>query len=262
MEFNFTVRLHSMTKILPLFVYPLGISIILCFSGLLSLRAGKKRIAMFSILLSIIVLWGSSTRVVAEFVLASLEHRYPPLTVEAMPSADAIVVLGGMTRGIVPGTGLTDLDDSVDRLVHGARLFKAGKAPIVILTGGGAEGYQPESEGMQEFLTFMGIPPANMVLESKSRNTWQNGVNTKPILNDLGINKILLVTSASHLRRAQAVFENMGVSVIPAATDYQLIERPASIVDWLPDAAALAMTTKGIKEYLGWWVYSFKQAQP
>ncbi len=253
---------YLLTKLLPLFVYPLGISIILCFSGLHFLRAGNKRIAIFSILFSIIVLWGSSTKVVAEYVLASLEGHYPPLTIEAMPSADAIVVLGGMTRGIVPGTGLTDLDDGVDRLVHAARLFKAGKAPVIILSGGGAESYQPESEAMKEFLTFMGIPSEHLVLESKSRNTWENGINTKRILKDLEMNKILLVTSASHLRRAQAVFKSMGFLVIPAATDYQLVARSASILDWLPDAGALAMTTRGIKEYLGWWVYSFKPAQP
>ena len=196
--------------------------------------------------------------VVAEFVLASLERHYPPVAIKVVPSADAIVILGGVTRGVVPGTGLTDLDGGVDRLVHGARLFKAGKAPVIILSGGNAPGYQPESEAMAEILLFMGIPLHNMLLESESRNTWQNGLNTILILKKQGISKILLVTSAYHMRRAQAVFEGMGVSVIPAATDYQLIERSASMLDWMPRSDALDMTTKGVKEYLGWWVYSFR----
>lgn len=251
---------HLLTKLLPLFVYPLGISIILSLSGLLFLWAGQKRIAVFSILISIMVLWGSSTKVVADFVMTSLERHYPPLAVEAMPTADAIVILGGITRGTVPGIGLTDLDGGVDRLVHGARLFKAGKAPVVILSGGGVPGYQPESEAMAEILSFMGIPLKNMILESKSRNTEQNGLNTKGILDEQGMNTVLLVTSASHLRRAQAVFESMGVSVIPAATDYQIVEGAASILDWLPSPTALAMTTSGIKEYIGWWVFSLKLA--
>ena len=125
--------------------------------------------------------------VVAEFVLASLERHYPPVAIKVVPSADAIVILGGVTRGVVPGTGLTDLDGGVDRLVHGARLFKAGKAPVIILSGGNAPGYQPESEAMAEILLFMGIPLHNMLLESESRNTWQNGLNTIPILKEQGI---------------------------------------------------------------------------
>jgi len=55
------------------------------------------------------------------------------------------------------------------------------------------------------------------------------------------------------MRRAHTVFENLCVSVIPAATDYQLVERSTLVFDWLPNAGTLAMTTKGIKEYLGWW---------
>ncbi len=249
---------YLLTKLLPLFVYPLGLTIILGLFALMLLLIGRKRIALFSILLSITVLWGSSTAKVADSLMASLERNYPPLAVEIMPSADAIVILGGMTRGIVPGTGLTDLDGGVDRLVHGARLWKAGKAPLIILTGGNWEGYQPESEAMAEILLLMGIPESSMLLESESRNTYQNALYTVPLLKKQGISKVLLVTSAFHMRRATAVFEDMGISVIPAATDYQLVERFMSILDWLPQAGALSTTTRGIKEYIGWWVYSFR----
>ncbi len=249
---------HLLTKLLPLFVYPLGLAILLCLFALLFLGARRRRVAVFSLFLSIAVLWSASTSIVADFVIGSLEQQYPPLVVKAMPSAGAIVILGGMTRGMVPGTGLTDLSGGVDRLVHGAQLLKAGKAPLIILTGGSAEGYQPEAEAMADILVLMGIPEKAMLLESKSRNTYQNGLNTVPLLKELGINQILLVTSASHMRRASAVFEGMGISVIPAATDYQVVERFTSILDWLPQASALNTTTRGIKEYIGWWVYSFR----
>ena len=240
---------YLLTKLLPLFVYPLGLALLL-------LAARRKTIAAISILLSIAVLWSSSTSIVADFVIASLEQHYPPHKMEEIPPAAAIVILGGITRGIVPGTGISDLDGGVDRLVHGARLFKAGKAPLIILSGGNAEGYQPESEAMAAILQIMGIPVNAMLLESKSRNTYQNALNTATLLNDRQISRILLVTSAYHMRRAAAVFEGMGISVIPAATDYQMVDRNTSFLDWLPQAVALDTTTKGIKEYLGWWVYS------
>ena len=134
--------------------------------------------------------------------------------------------------------------------------FKAGKAPVIILSGGNAEGYQPESEAMAVIRDLLEIPSKAMILESESRNTYQNGQNTARILKQRDISHILLVTSAFHMHRAKAVFENLGITVIPAATDFQLVERFSSFLDWLPQSSALHTTTKAIKEYLGWWVYS------
>jgi uncharacterized SAM-binding protein YcdF (DUF218 family) len=252
------LKMLLLTKLLPIFVYPIGLTICLVILSLLLQWLGRRKTAVCTALLSILLLWGASTTVVADIVLNSLEKNYPPRTAESMETADAIVVLGGVTRGTVPGIGLTDFDGGVDRVIHAARLFKAGKAPLLILTGGNAAGLQPESEAMAEFAAFMGVSADKMVLESASRNTWQNGANCKRIFEEQGIKKILLVTSAYHIRRAEAVFEHFGVAVIPAATDYQLVEGEATILDWLPSASALDTTTKGIKEYLGWWVFSLQ----
>ena len=207
------------------------------------------------ILMSVALLWASSTQIAAELVLHSLERYYPPLALEEIPTADAIVVLGGVTRGRVPGNGLTDLGGGADRIIHAARLFKARKAPLLLLSGGNAPGYQSEAEAMADILQLMGIPAEKMLLETQSRNTQQNAIYTQKILQRQGIRKVLLVTSASHMRRAVAIFTGIGVSVLPAATDYQLVERAPSILDWLPQAGALEMTTKGINEYIGYWVY-------
>ncbi|MCI5166033.1 MAG: YdcF family protein [Candidatus Electrothrix sp. GM3_4] len=240
---------------MPLFVYPLGMAIMLFLAGFLLLWSGRKRSAGLLIFLSLVLLWSTSTQVAAEFVLHSLERRYPPLSLEEIPTADAIVLLGGVTRGKVPGTGLTDLGGGVDRIVHAAQLFKAEKAPLLVLSGGNDPGYRSEAEDMADILQLMDIPAEKMLLETKSRNTQQNAMYSQEIFRQKGIRKILLVTSASHMRRAEAIFTGIGVSVFPAATDYQLVERAPSILDWLPQAGALEMTTKGIKEYIGYWVY-------
>ena len=249
---------YLLTKLLPLFVYPLGLAITLSAFGLLLVLAGRKKLAKTFILTAIVVLWVSSTAKFADFVMGSLEQSYPPIEIEKIPIADAIVVLGGMTRGTVSGTELSDLDGGIDRLFFGARLFKSGKAPILVLSGGNAEGYQPESEAMAKYLGVLGVPVDAMLLESESRNTYQNGLKTSLILEKHGVNRILLVTSAYHMRRAKAVFEQFGIKVVVAATDYQVVERYPSILDWLPQAAALDRTTKGIKEYIGWWVYQWR----
>ncbi len=246
---------YLLTKLLPIPVYPLGMGIGLIFASFVLLRGSRKQTAVLALLLSVIVLWGASTKKAAEFVMHSLERHYSPVAVQDTPKAEAIVILGGMTRGMVPGTGLTDLGEAVDRLVHGARLFKAGKAPLLILSAGNVPGYQSGAEAMADILQLMGIPADKMLLETKSRNTQQNALYCNEIFQQRGIRNILLVTSASHMRRAEAIFNETGMLVIPSATDYQLVERAPSVLDWLPQAKALEMTTKGIKEYLGYWVY-------
>ncbi|WP_446011536.1 YdcF family protein [Candidatus Electrothrix sp.] len=244
-----------LTKLLPLPVYPLGMGIGLIVVSFIFLRGNRKWIAGLTLLLSVIVLWGASTQKTAELVMHSLERHYPPVAVQDTPKAEAIVVLGGVTRGMVPGNGLTDLSGGVDRIVHAARLFKAEKAPLLVLSGGNAPGYRSEAEDMADILQLMDIPADKMLLETKSRNTQQNALYCQEIFQQRGIRNILLVTSASHMRRAEAIFNGIGVFVIPAATDYQLVERAPSFLDWLPQAGALEMTTKGIKEYIGYWVY-------
>lgn len=249
---------YLLTKLLPLFVYPLGLAILFSLLGLIAaLRGHAGRAAVF-ILLGVLILWGSATNVFSTFVINSLEQDYPPVSIEQMPKADAIVVLGGFTNATGTGIRLIELNDAVDRLFHGMRLYRAGKAPRVMLIGGAAEGSSPEADFMADLLSEFAVPRDKMLLENRSRNTRENGVNAVKIMQENGIKKILLVTSAYHMRRAKGVFEKLGIDVVPAATDYQVPEPDPSILDWLPDAGALELTTLGIKEYLGWWVYRLR----
>jgi uncharacterized SAM-binding protein YcdF (DUF218 family) len=248
---------YLLSKLLPLFVYPLGLSILLVFFGLMLMSLGHRRKSAVSFLLAMAILWINSTNVFSGYVLSSLEQRYPPIPIEHLPNAGAIVVLGGYTDAS-SSDGVIELGDAIDRLFHGMRLYRAGKAPRVILAGGAARGHKPEAQVMADMLAEFGISRDVMLLEGKSRNTRENAVNALALMQANKINKILLVTSAFHMHRAQAVFEKLGLEVVPAATDYQVLEPDPSILDWLPNAEALMMTTLGIKEYLGWWVYKFR----
>ena len=248
---------YLLSKLLPLFVYPLGLAVLLSLLALLMILSNRRFAAAVSVFIAIVILWVSATNVFSGFVLKSLEQNYPPVAIEQQPVVDAIVILGGYTDATDSG-GVIELGDAVDRLFHGMRLYRAGKAPVVMLVGGAARGHQPEAQVMANLLAEFNISRDVMLLEDKSRNTRQNGLNAVAIMQEQGIKKILLSTSAYHMHRAQAVFEKLGIEVVPAATDYQVLEPDPSILDWLPNADALMMTTLGIKEYLGWWVYRFR----
>jgi len=191
--------------------------------------------------------------VVSNALRASVEAQFPPVEMGALSKkAQAIVVLGGGTQSAEVSGQMPDLNSGADRMWHAARLFHAGIAPIVVLTGGGNlnVSINSEAEDMRTFLSDLGVPTEAMVLEGLSRNSRQNAQFTDDILRPQGINQIILITSALHMRRAVASFENQGFTVIPAATDYEARTR----FDWtgfLPDASALDGSARAIKEIVG-----------
>jgi uncharacterized SAM-binding protein YcdF (DUF218 family) len=155
-----------------------------------------------------------------------------------------------------------DLENASDRVLHAARLYRAGKAPRVITSGGAIPflgGVTPESEAISELLQEWGVPESAILLETRSRNTYENAVETKKILENANLDTVLLVTSALHMRRALATFRTNGVNAIPAPTDIEAVNRQErTIIDWLPNAGALETTTRVLKEYLGFTVYRFR----
>jgi len=164
---------YLLSKLLPLFVYPLGLAILLSLLGIVMVLRNHRSAAVLSILLGIAILWVSSTNVFSGFVMHSLEKNYPPVAVDQLPIVDAIVVLGGYTDS-VDGDVVIELGDAVDRLFHGMRLYRAGKAPRVMLAGGAARGHVPEAQVMAGLLSEFGISRDVMLLEDNSRNTRQN----------------------------------------------------------------------------------------
>jgi uncharacterized SAM-binding protein YcdF (DUF218 family) len=181
--------------------------------------------------------------------------------VEAAPIADAIVVLGGAVGPSVPPRVYPDLTDASDRVWHAARLYQAGKAPIVVASGGTLPWKDQEfreADVMQRLLQSWGVPSDSVLLEGASAITYENARFTADLASERGIDRVLLVTSALHMRRALATFRSQDVNALPAATDYRVVEQHRTVLDLLPDAGALAGSTAAIREYVGFWVYEWR----
>lgn len=179
------------------------------------------------------------------------------MPVAELAKAPAIVVLGGAVCPPELGGSEIDLNSAADRVWYAARLFHAGKAPMLILSGG----YDPErnayseARAMATFLADLGVPTQAVVLEEQSRNTRQNAAFSAALLKARGIDRILLVTSALHMPRAVALFTAQGLQVIPAPTDFEGSQTPPpGILAWLPDALALDASGRAMKELVGKWV--------
>lgn len=257
-----------LSKLLPLLVYPVGIACVCLVLCLWWTWRRRRAWAMGSAAIALLVLLVGSNAWVATHLVKSLEWRHLPP--KPMPTADAIVVLGGSTRPADYPRPWVDLLESGDRVLHGAQLYQAGQAPKLILSGGRIEwkgGGPSESDDMAQIAMAMGVPRADILQEPTSLNTYQNAVNVKAILEREGFSKILLVTSAMHMPRALAIFQKQGMDAIAAPTDFIVSARSLEelrgtgqgfLLNVLPDAANLDELSRAIKEYIGFAVYRLR----
>ncbi len=136
----------------------------------------------------------------------------PMLLDDSSARADAIVVLGA---GVI-GECVANLN-GVRRILLGAKLFKDGRAPLLVVTGGSAGGHCPVADAMAQVARDSGVPADKILLERQSRNTHENGERTAPLLRERNVSRILLVTDRLHMRRAVGVFGRLGFAVEPSA---------------------------------------------
>jgi uncharacterized SAM-binding protein YcdF (DUF218 family) len=167
-----------------------------------------------------------------------------PLVLQDTPgAADAIVVLGA---GVDPACA-PDLH-SMRRTIHAARLFKKGKAPLVLFTGGTPPGRSCAiADVMAGFARELGVPPESILVERASSTTWENAVEASKILGPRGIRKVLLVSDSLHMRRGEACMRRFGFDVLRDAVP--TVDAYYDGVDLLKDA---------LHEYVGWWYYRLR----
>lgn len=249
-----------LSKLLPVFVYPVGAALALAGLALLVALAGWRRVALALAVLGAAVLWLAATPVLAEALYAPLERRYPALPVADAPDADAIVLLGGSLGAALPPRRAPDFSDASDRVIHAWRLYRAGKAPRIVLTGGKlpwTEG-EPEAERLATVLQELGVPRSALLLDVASRNTAENAQFTAALFATHGLADGLLVTSAGHMPRSVAVFAKAGVAVTPMPTDFRVVDDDRTLFDWLPDVEALQLSTYAVRERLGFLLYRWR----
>ncbi len=257
-----------LSKFLPLFIYPVGLTTLLFLLGLVFSR--KQKISRVLFIFAFVVLFCGGNRWFSYTLARSLEWQYLP-SPESL-SADAIVVLGGGTESALYPRNSVEVNSAGDRLIHAADLYHSGAAPVVILSGGKIEWMESTDDSpasdMREILLKLGVPDDSLILQSKSRNTYEDALYSSEILKDKGYSNIILVTSAMHMPRSVALFKKQGLNVIPSPTDFTLTEdgwaRTFSpnletfLVNLLPNSSSLGLTTNVVKEYIGYAIYSLR----
>ncbi|MEN1729096.1 MAG: YdcF family protein [Pseudomonadota bacterium] len=235
-------------------LFPLGTSLCLFALSGLALILKRPRLGATSagLALSWLYLWSMPA-----FTSWAIEHHesdWPLLSATEASEGDVIVSLGGafLTAEDWPSP---DANQSVDRHWFAARLYHAGKAPRIIVSGGLSR-HRPvagtEAAAAFGFLTQLGVPPDAITQEARASTTWENAQRVAELLQDEDGSRLLLVTSALHMRRSVAAFEAAGLDVIPLATDPHWGRAGhRGIHRFLPSAGALADSSRLFHEWIG-----------
>ncbi len=255
------------SKFIPLFIYPLGLTwILLVVALVLRKKPGWQRAA---IILAIALIWIGGNTWVASALERNLEWQYLPP--EEFAEEDVIVVLSGGTDAPLYPRSTVEVNGSGDRVIYGAHLYHRGVASHLLVSGGSVPYLGesvPECQQMAELLVMLGVPEDAIWQETFSRNTYENALYSYEFLQEKGINHIVLVTSAFHMPRSVMLFEQQGFKVIPAPTDYHITVESwgrlwepdflTQLYNFFPTVSNMSNTSHSLKEYLGLLVYRLR----
>ena len=180
--------------------------------------------------------------------------------VNAFPNADLIVLLSGGMGANTNISPYAEMYMGADRVWQAARLYHAGKAPRIVLTG------LESNESTVPLLKDLGVPEDAILVDNYSLNTEENAKYTVELLRNANMlvggvkPKVLLVTSAFHMKRSVLIFQKYapGLEIIPAPSDFEVLadtDTAVSFSAFLPNAGALSRTSIHLRELIGYWGY-------
>jgi uncharacterized SAM-binding protein YcdF (DUF218 family) len=244
-----------MSKILWVATDPVNATVFASMLGALLLFTGRWRGARRLVLAGIVGLAVLGFSPVPKLLLRPLEERLPRPPDDSRPVA-GLVVLGGIgwSRGEVT------LSSTGTRILAGIRLAHKHPHSLVVFSGGnpeigGSEG-ETEARAAAMLLAAAEIARDRVVLEHRSRNTWENALFTRDLVRTRAGQRWLLVTSAFHMPRAIGAFRAVGLELEPHPVDFRTEREPGTdLVPFGHAADGLALAGIAIREWVGLAVY-------
>lgn len=206
------------SKILAFVITPIVWIITLLLFSLFSKNEKKKKKAL---IVSVALLLFFSNNFIFDEIIRAWE--VDAVSIESLDSTYEVgVVLGGLIK-YDPQLDRLQFERGNDRLMQAIELYKKGIIKKILFTGGSGSILIPEAKEAlfaQRFLLAIDIPQEDIIIETESRNTRENALFTKKILHKkYPGTKILLFTSAFHMRRATGCFSKVGITSTPYSTD-------------------------------------------
>lgn len=250
-------------KLAGLLLTPPGIVLLVALLGfILGIRWQRAGVMVIGAAFTVLLVF--SLPVTGYRLIAALESGVSPLAAPspqaARRQADAIVVLGGgRVEDAAEYGGDTVNGFTLERLRYAVRLHRATGLPLLLSGGSPAGETIPEAALMRQTLAQDFHVPAKWI-EGKSRTTYENALYTKVTLAGAGIRRVYLVTHAWHMPRAMWAFAQHDLDPIMAPTLAMDQDYGVALLDYLPSARGLALSSRALNEWLGLLWYKYRHS--
>jgi uncharacterized SAM-binding protein YcdF (DUF218 family) len=215
-------------------------------------RDPKRR--LLPLLVPLIGLALVSNPILVHLAVLSLECQNRPAE-EGEQKAEAIVVFAS---GVYPPKGprlQAEMDeDTLQRCLHAVRLYNQGPHRLVIVSGGKANDDEPGptcASVMGPFLRQLGVENSDLVLEERSRTTYENAVECAKLLKERDLHRVLLVVDAVDMPRAAGCLRKQGIDVLPSPCHYRAASLEVSLFSFVPSPGAAKGFQRVWHEWLG-----------
>jgi uncharacterized SAM-binding protein YcdF (DUF218 family) len=242
-----------LSKILRFLVYPVP----LCFLALMGILLFYHRRWARKALLGVLVFYyGLSIPYTANHFMRWLE--VPRVDTQALrPPYDVVIVLSGALHTQLAQQGYTEFAEAAERILAGIIFVQQGLGKTLLVSGGTGNLFDQrtsEARLLKVFALQLGLSDDQVLVEANSRNTYENALHTANMLRAHQLHHTLLITSASHMRRAVATFHKQGIFPDTYPVDYRAtdIVTPFSFV---PSASGVKKVTEGLHELIGFIMY-------
>lgn len=171
------------------------------------------------------------------------------------------IVLTGVTLSFIQPDDRVYFQRGADRVMHTVQLYKLGLIKKILISGGsGRLGTQdePEANKVMRVMLLAGVPKEDIILENKTRNTYESAVAVKKMVDEMGyrVEDCLLITSAFHMRRSLACYKKAGLDIETFSVDfYGLPDKPFFPTVFMPSIQGFIIWEKLLKEWTGLTAY-------
>ena len=250
-----------LSKLLYFLLQPLNWLIGLPIFAILTKNVRKKRRILRGCFLLLVVI---TNPFLSNRVFHAWETAARPMST-LRDTFDVGIVLGGYTKGgNYADSERLQFSAAGNRLTDGLQLYKRGIVRKLLITGGDGKLYgdlHPEAEKVKDYLVDIGVKPEDILVEDQSRNTHENALFSKQLLDKQGFTgeKILVITSALHIPRAIRCFKKVGLNTEPYPTHFIAERLTIEPQSWLIPNPDLIKHWEGfLKEWIGFVVYQLQ----
>lgn len=257
-----------LSKLLPTLVYPIGLTFVLLAAALFAFKSEKWRLRF--LIAAFLILWVTGLPFPGAWLTRSLETTVPPLPADE--TAAVAVVLGGGTESFEAPRQMVEIGGAGDRILYAAKLYHEGRVGKLLF--GGAyfaplSGKKPSvAAEMADIAERLGVPKEDILIQETSLNTAEEAAADAVILREMDVEKIIVVTSATHIFRAVNLFKKQGFDVVAAPTDFTYSDAEwedlthPTAESWyryvIPQSGNIRAFETAVKEYLGVLMYRIR----